>query len=368
MKKLYENSSDGWSEAIQTAVQDACDDISQLQYEINSCVRGSFTNCDSAEELADYIRSLANNLLSAADDVEGCPTSDDDDDDLFESRKAKKAKMKESESTGKHVTFDFTGAPGYMGDGIVTVEQDSNVMVTWPNGYQQKLIVELDHPYLGTEVQSKRAKPSHFYEDEDYEDEDYDDYAAAEDANEVLCEIIDRLSDIDVEPDMVVSKDEFESAVKIAQNTLAEYGQDPNYGSELLTTELNIEIEDEDDEFYESAKTNHSIKECRKPASRKQFAAAYGKKLHESKAKPKARKPYKMREAENPYEWDVKTEKKALRKQFPAMSDNEMTIKAAAKIAKKNNVTRKTVLATLKPANNIKGEKTWDKEGNVFTK
>ena len=201
MKKLYENSSDGWSEAIQTAVQDACDDINRLQYEINSCVRGSFTNCDSAEELADYIRSLADNLLSAADDVEGCPTSDDDDD-----------------------------------------------------------------------------------------------------------------------------------------------------------------------EFYESAKTNHSIKECRKLASRKQFAAAYGKKLHESKAKPKARKPYKMREEENPYEWDVKTEKKALRKQFPEMSDNEMTIKAAAKIAKKNNVTRKTVLATLKPANNIKGEKTWDKEGNVFTK
>ena len=297
MKKLYENSSDGWSEAIQTAVQDACDDISQLQYEINSCVRGSFTNCDSAEELADYIRSLANNLLSAADDVEGCPTSDGDDDDLFESKKAKK------------------------------------------------------------------AKPSHFYEDEDY-----DDYAAAEDTNEFLCEVIDRLSNIGIEPDMVVSKDEFESAVKIAQNTLAEYGQDPNYGSELLTTELNIEIEDEDDEFYESAKTNHSIKECRKPASRKQFAAAYGKKLHESKAKPKARKPYKMREDENPYEWDVKTEKKALCKQFPAMSDNEMTIKAAAKIAKKNNVTRKTVLATLKPANNIKGEKTWDKEGNVFTK
>ena len=297
MKKLYENSSDGWSEAIQTAVQDACDDISQLQYEINSCVRGSFTNCDSAEELADYIRSLANNLLSAADDVEGCPTSDGDDDDLFESKKA------------------------------------------------------------------KRAKPSHFYEDEDY-----DDYAAAEDTNEFLCEVIDRLSNIGIEPDMVVSKDEFESAVKIAQNTLAEYGQDPNYGSELLTTELNIEIEDEDDEFYESAKTNHSIKECRKPASRKQFAAAYGKKLHESKAKPKARKPYKMREDENPYEWDVKTEKKALCKQFPAMSDNEMTIKAAAKIAKKNNVTRKTVLATLKPANNIKGEKTWDKEGNVFTK
>lgn len=80
-----------------------------------------------------------------------------------------------------------------------------------------------------------------------------------------------------------------------------------------------------------------------------------------------AKKPYKMREEENPYQWDVGVEKRALRKQMPGYPDDELTIKAAAKIAKQHGVRRKDVLATLIPSGNISGSKTWDKEGNVIT-
>lgn len=248
MKKLLENSSDGWSEQIQEALEDSFNDLEHLMYEVRNCVRGSYTNVNTAEDLADCIRTLASNLEAAADQVEYCSTMDDEDFD--ESTKRSKSRLRESEEDLPHVLFDFTGAPGYMEDGLVTVEQDSAIMVTWPNGYQEKLIVEVNSPYVGTEI---IHNPKNFTESK-------------------------------------------------------------------------------------------------------------------SKKKKIDHKPYKMREEENPYEWDVKTEKKALRKQFPAMSDNELTIKAATKVAKKHGVGRKEVLASFKPSNNIKGEKTWGKDGKVFCK
>ena len=93
----------------------------------------------------------------------------------------------------------------------------------------------------------------------------------------------------------------------------------------------------------------------------------YGLTETRKKKRVGAKKPYKMREEENPYQWDVGVEKRALRKQMPSYPDDELTIKAAAKIAKQHGVRRKDVLATLTPSGNISGSKTWDKEGNVIT-
>lgn len=93
----------------------------------------------------------------------------------------------------------------------------------------------------------------------------------------------------------------------------------------------------------------------------------YGLTEARKKKRVGAKKPYKMREEENPYQWDVGVEKRALRKQMPGYPDDELTIKAAAKIAKQHGVRRKDVLATLTPSGNISGSKTWDKEGNVIT-
>lgn len=87
--------------------------------------------------------------------------------------------------------------------------------------------------------------------------------------------------------------------------------------------------------------------------------------LDESKKRVGAHKAYKMKEEENDFDWALKVEKKALAKKFPDLTDDDITVKAAAKIAKLNNIRRKDVLATVKPTCKTKGSKTWDEEGNV---
>lgn len=79
------------------------------------------------------------------------------------------------------------------------------------------------------------------------------------------------------------------------------------------------------------------------------------------------RKAYKIQEEDEPdWMWDLKTEKKSLRRTMPAASDDEITIQAASKIAKQYHTTRSKILSQLTPSNNIKGSRTWDKDGKVF--
>lgn len=126
-----------------------------------------------------------------------------------------------------------------------------------------------------------------------------------------------------------------------------------HYGmcSDCYNDQYNSDEDEEDEDFDESKKiTRKALEEARK-------------------AKKKEHKAYKMKEDEEAdWAWDLKTEKKALRKSMPAASDNEITIKAAGNIAKKFHTTRAKILATLKPSNNIKGAKTWNKEGKVLVK
>lgn len=126
-----------------------------------------------------------------------------------------------------------------------------------------------------------------------------------------------------------------------------------HYGmcSDCYNDQYNNDEDEEEDDLYESKKiTRKTLEEARK-------------------AKKKEHKAYKMKEDEEAdWAWDLKTEKKALRKSMPAASDNEITIKAAGNIAKKFHTTRAKILATLKPSNNIKGAKTWNKEGKVLVK
>ena len=79
------------------------------------------------------------------------------------------------------------------------------------------------------------------------------------------------------------------------------------------------------------------------------------------------RKAYKIQEEDEPdWMWDLKTEKKSLRRTMTAASDDEITILAASKIAKQYHTTRSKILSQLTPSNNIKGSRTWDKDGKVF--
>ena len=85
------------------------------------------------------------------------------------------------------------------------------------------------------------------------------------------------------------------------------------------------------------------------------------------KINAKKHEPYVMQETEEPeWLWDLKVEKKNLRRTMSAASDDEITIKAASTIAKQYHTTRAKILAQLTPSNNIAGSQTWDKDGKVF--
>jgi len=61
---------------------------------------------------------------------------------------------------------------------------------------------------------------------------------------------------------------------------------------------------------------------------------------------------------------DFQDKIRELRK-FPAMGSNTKSIKAAKEVAKQYKIKYQEILKTIKPDNNIAGEKTWDKDGNL---
>ena len=63
---------------------------------------------------------------------------------------------------------------------------------------------------------------------------------------------------------------------------------------------------------------------------------------------------------------DLYSEERILRKKFIAASDNIITIKAAKNIAKKYKINYKDILKNITPNNNLSGDKTWDKNGNII--
>ncbi len=61
----------------------------------------------------------------------------------------------------------------------------------------------------------------------------------------------------------------------------------------------------------------------------------------------------------------MSSEMSNLRKKYKAMATNQITIKAASTVAKQFKIKPKDILKYYIPSNNIRGEKTWDKEGNI---
>ena len=60
---------DGWDDDVieESTLRYVLDDISRLDYELQSCVRGANTRCETYSDLAYYIKDLANNLHEAAE-------------------------------------------------------------------------------------------------------------------------------------------------------------------------------------------------------------------------------------------------------------------------------------------------------------
>lgn len=84
---LKESYGDGWSEDVKDLLENLVDELYHFSYEIQSCVRGAYTNCDTSEELGDYMISLSELMASLGESVKELPSAEDygDDEDLDES-------------------------------------------------------------------------------------------------------------------------------------------------------------------------------------------------------------------------------------------------------------------------------------------
>jgi len=84
---LKESYGDGWSEDVKDLLENLVDELYHFSYEIQSCVRGAYTNCDTSEELGDYMISLSELIASLGESVKELPSAEDygDDEDLDES-------------------------------------------------------------------------------------------------------------------------------------------------------------------------------------------------------------------------------------------------------------------------------------------
>lgn len=82
--------SDGWDEDALAEVVEHLDELQGINYEINNCVKGSHTGCDTYEELGYYIIDVANDLINAADNIRDLEEDPEEDGDYDESLKAVK--------------------------------------------------------------------------------------------------------------------------------------------------------------------------------------------------------------------------------------------------------------------------------------
>lgn len=84
---LKESYGDGWSEDVKDLLENLVDELYHFSYEIQSAVRGAYTNCDTSEELGDYMISLSELMASLGESVKELPSAEDygDDEDLEES-------------------------------------------------------------------------------------------------------------------------------------------------------------------------------------------------------------------------------------------------------------------------------------------
>lgn len=60
---------DGWSEEVNEKLSSVMEEGESLFYEIKNCTRGSFTDCKTKEELANYLREFAEQIIMAADEL-----------------------------------------------------------------------------------------------------------------------------------------------------------------------------------------------------------------------------------------------------------------------------------------------------------
>lgn len=66
----FDESEDGWGEDVESILSPVFARAEDLMYEVRNTIRGANTDCETVEDLADYIRQLASELEDAADEIE----------------------------------------------------------------------------------------------------------------------------------------------------------------------------------------------------------------------------------------------------------------------------------------------------------
>lgn len=66
---------DGWG--LEEDFNDLLTELDNFSYEIRMCVRGANTGAKTYAELADYMRTLASNIESKAEDIEKIPENNE---------------------------------------------------------------------------------------------------------------------------------------------------------------------------------------------------------------------------------------------------------------------------------------------------
>lgn len=66
----FDESEDGWGEDVEDILSQVFARAEDLMYEVRNTIRGANTDCETVEDLADYIRQLASEFEEAADELE----------------------------------------------------------------------------------------------------------------------------------------------------------------------------------------------------------------------------------------------------------------------------------------------------------
>jgi hypothetical protein len=58
---------EGWNEEVKELLREPFEKMSEMQYEIESCVKGAYTNANTPAELSFKLHQLAEQLMEASD-------------------------------------------------------------------------------------------------------------------------------------------------------------------------------------------------------------------------------------------------------------------------------------------------------------
>lgn len=66
----FDETEDGWGEDVEAVLSEVFSRTEDLMYEVRNTVRGANTDCETVEDLAEYIRRIASDFEEAADEIE----------------------------------------------------------------------------------------------------------------------------------------------------------------------------------------------------------------------------------------------------------------------------------------------------------